>query len=166
MHTFDVISKFVIYFSLHLRLCYTILVLDTGWLLEMLYFLIIPSILKIIRKYLTQQTSGKLLWTSSQSTLYPLLGQILIVSYTRLTTMSFHPSLSLLIPYMTSLFLTLNDICDNRGANTFDFHSFLFADSYLMIRDLFYAPNAWRIRFRVISSELYNLTCSVHVSGP
>ncbi len=31
--------------------------------------------------------------------------------------------------------LTLNQICDNSDANTFDFHSFLFAASYLMIRD-------------------------------
>ncbi len=33
--------------------------------------------------------------------------------------------------------LTLCQICDNRHANTFDFHSFLFAASYLMIRDSF-----------------------------
>ncbi len=33
--------------------------------------------------------------------------------------------------------LTLNQICDNRDANTFDFHLFLFLASYLMIRDPF-----------------------------
>ncbi len=31
--------------------------------------------------------------------------------------------------------LTLKQICDNRDENTFDFHSFLFAASYLMIPD-------------------------------
>ncbi len=33
--------------------------------------------------------------------------------------------------------MTPNQICDNRDANTFDFHSFLFAASYIMIRDSF-----------------------------
>ncbi len=33
--------------------------------------------------------------------------------------------------------LTLKQVCDNRDANTFDYHSFLFAASYLMIRDSF-----------------------------
>ncbi len=33
--------------------------------------------------------------------------------------------------------LTFNQICDNRYANTFKFHSFLFAASYLMIQDSF-----------------------------
>ncbi len=33
--------------------------------------------------------------------------------------------------------LTLNQICDNRDANTFDIHSFLFATSHLMIWDSF-----------------------------
>ncbi len=33
--------------------------------------------------------------------------------------------------------LTLNQICDNRDANTFDFYLFLFAASYLMIQDSF-----------------------------
>ncbi len=28
-------------------------------------------------------------------------------------------------------------VCDNRNANTFDYHSFLFMASYLMIKDLF-----------------------------
>ncbi len=31
--------------------------------------------------------------------------------------------------------LTLNQICDNRDVNTFDYHLFLFAASCLMIRD-------------------------------
>ncbi len=177
-------------FSLQTRLCYTILVQDAGWL----YFLTIISILKTFRNHLTQLTSAKLLWTSCRTTLYPLLGQILIISYTRITTMSFCLSLLLLILCMTSLLdvlsarkqrilfskyhkklclynhtdfikmhmhnswllgksdltielpsdhfmmpkylfvfcgtLTLNQICDNRDANTFDFHSFLFGISY------------------------------------
>ncbi len=33
--------------------------------------------------------------------------------------------------------LTLNQICDNRDVNTFDYHSFLFTSSYLMIQDSF-----------------------------
>ncbi len=33
--------------------------------------------------------------------------------------------------------LKLNELCDNRDANNFDFHSFLFAASYLMINDSF-----------------------------
>ncbi len=33
--------------------------------------------------------------------------------------------------------LKLIDVCDNRDANTFDYHSFLFAASYWMIKDLF-----------------------------
>ncbi len=33
--------------------------------------------------------------------------------------------------------LKLIDVCDNRDANTFDYHSFLFATSYLMIKDSF-----------------------------
>ncbi len=33
--------------------------------------------------------------------------------------------------------LKLIDVCDNRDANTFDYHSFLFAASYLMIKDSF-----------------------------
>ncbi len=33
--------------------------------------------------------------------------------------------------------LTLNQICDNRDANTFDIHSFLLAASFLMIQDSF-----------------------------
>ncbi len=33
--------------------------------------------------------------------------------------------------------LTLNQICDNRDANTFDYNSFLFAASYLMIQHSF-----------------------------
>ncbi len=33
--------------------------------------------------------------------------------------------------------LTLNQVGDNRDANTFDYHSFLFAASYLMIQDSF-----------------------------
>ncbi len=33
--------------------------------------------------------------------------------------------------------LTLNQVCDKRDANIFDYHSFLFAASYLMIRDSF-----------------------------
>ncbi len=33
--------------------------------------------------------------------------------------------------------LKLIDVCDNRDANNFDYHSFLFAASYLMIKDPF-----------------------------
>ncbi len=33
--------------------------------------------------------------------------------------------------------LTLNQFCDNRDVNTFDFHLFLFVSSYLMIQDSF-----------------------------
>ncbi len=178
----------------------------------MLYFHTILSILKIIRNLLTQSTSAKLLWMSCRSTLYLLLDQILIVCYTRITTMSFRLSLLLLIPCTNTLYdfpvsvelayldvlstrrqlihyskyhnflclynhsdfikmhmhnawllrksdltielpsvyftkpkylfmfcgtLTLNQVCNNRDANTFDYHSFLFTASYLMIRDSF-----------------------------
>ncbi len=39
--------------------------------------------------------------------------------------------------FMFCCTLTLNRICNNRDGNTFDFYSFLFAASYLMIRDSF-----------------------------
>ncbi len=39
--------------------------------------------------------------------------------------------------------LTLNDICDNIDANTFDFHTFLFTTSYIMIQDSFMIQMLW-----------------------
>ncbi len=88
-HSFDTTSKFVLYFILQTTFCYTILVQDTGWLLGRLYFHIILSIQFFFWNLLTQLTSAKTLWTLCWRTPYLFLGQFLIVSYIRITIISF-----------------------------------------------------------------------------
>ncbi len=56
--------------------------------------------------------------------------------------------------------LPLNHICDNRDANTFDFHSFLFAASYLMFQDsfmLYLLKGASPVSFRLSNTILPTL---------